>query len=356
MPELPEVEQFRRLLLPLCSASQPVVITPEQHNPPRSWPTPEQFDSIADTCYCVDVLRKGKQLCMVLTQQDSNGKENLRYMYLHMGMTGRITTKASTCRFGSVDFKVETAWPPRFTYLTFQMGDYTACFSDPRKFGSCLLADDCTAFDLLAPDAWTASDHEVDSIVLPKLIEQRLGIKALLLDQKRACCGVGNWVADEVLYQVEIHPDQAFLTEKQAGAVWTQLRSILSTAVDCLDKDLDYPKEWLFRYRWTKKRAGKDYQGRSITFVTSGGRTSAIISTLQKLSKSQGKQKEATGATKRKQKVSSTTEKEDEQERPSRRVKKEVAEVKAVPTAKDPPGTSAVRTTRRKSARRLITP
>ena len=31
-------------------------------------------------------------------------------------------------------------------------------------------------------------------------------IKAVLLDQERVVCGVGNWVADEVLFQSGIHP------------------------------------------------------------------------------------------------------------------------------------------------------
>merc|ERR1712161_151808 len=35
--------------------------------------------------------------------------------------------------------------------------------------------------------------------------------------------------------------------------------------------------------------AGKDYHGRSLSFLQSGGRTSAIVATIQKLRKSQGK-------------------------------------------------------------------
>jgi formamidopyrimidine-DNA glycosylase len=339
MPELPEVEQFRRLLLPLVSTTKPVKITSVQHNPPRAWPTTEQFESISDNFYCKDVIRKGKQIVMVLQQIGTAGKVKQeqpkeKFMLLHMGMTGRITTPAFTCRFGAEDFKVEAEYPPKFTYLKFQMGDFEAAFSDPRKFGSCELRDDPTAFDGLAPDALTATETEIENHILPGLTEQKRGIKAILLDQKRACCGVGNWVVDEVLYQSCVHPDQVFLTQEQATAVFAKLQVILSAAVDCLRDDMSYPEDWLFRYRWTKKKAGsKDSKGRSISFVTSGGRTSAIVAAIQKLIKSQGKGKKA-GSKSKSVKKHDTEENSRssavKQERPSKKVKKEpVAEDKA---------------------------
>jgi formamidopyrimidine-DNA glycosylase len=329
MPELPEVEQFRRLLLPLVSTTKPVKITSVQHNPPRAWPTTEQFESISDNFYCKDVIRKGKQIVMVLQQIGISGKVKQeqpkeKFMLLHMGMTGRVTTKEFTCAFGHEDFKVEAEYPPKYTYLTFQMGDFEAAFSDPRKFGSCELRDDPTAFDGLAPDALTATETEIENHILPRLTEQKRGIKAILLDQKRACCGVGNWVVDEVLYQFGMHPDQVFLTQEQATAVFAKLQVILSAAVDCLRDDMPYPEDWLFRYRWTKKKAGsKDSKGRSISFVTSGGRTSAIVAAIQKLVKSQTTKADSKsksvkkGDTEEKTRTSAV-----KQERPSKKVKK----------------------------------
>jgi formamidopyrimidine-DNA glycosylase len=326
-------------LLPLVSTTKPVKITSVQHNPPRAWPTTEQFESISDNFYCKDVIRKGKQIVMVLQQIGTAGKVKQeqpeeKFMLLHMGMTGRITTKAFACGFGHPpeDCKVEAEYPPKYTYLTFQMGDFEAAFSDPRKFGSCELRDDPTAFDGLAPDALTATETEIENHILPRLTEQKRGIKAILLDQKRACCGVGNWVVDEVLYQKNVHPDQVFLTQEQATAVFAKLQVILSTAVDCLHDDMPYPEDWLFRYRWTKKKAGsKDSRGRSISFVTSGGRTSAIVASLQKLVKSQGTKADSTSKSVKKCHTGEKTQvTAGKQERPSKKVKKEaVAEDKA---------------------------
>jgi len=179
------------------------------------------------------------------------------------------------------DDDVGEVFPPKYAYLMLQTGSYKTAFCDPRKFGKCELRSDMNPFDALAPDAWQG---EAGPIV-ERMVQKSLGIKALLLDQKRACCGVGNWVADEVLYQSRMHPDQAFLTKEEATRLVSLLQSVLTTAVNCLAKHIPYPADWLFPYRWTKKKAGKDGQGRSISFVQSGGRTSAIIASEKRLYK-----------------------------------------------------------------------
>lgn len=197
-------------------------------------------------------------------------------------MTGCISSPGVKLGWGHEDRIVaDESFPPKYTYLILQTGDYKTAFCDPRKFGKSELRSDLDPFDALAPDAWQG---EAGPIV-EGLTQKSLGIKALLLDQKRACCGVGNWVADEVLYQCQMHPDQAFLTTEEATRLVSSLQSILAQAVECLANVIPYPTEWLFPYRWTKKKAGKDGIGRSISFVQSGGRTTAIIASQQRLYK-----------------------------------------------------------------------
>jgi formamidopyrimidine-DNA glycosylase len=256
-------------------------------NPPRKWLSPENVQTLNNNYFCSNVLRKGKQLCMVL--EDDNDKEKY-YLYLHMGMTGRIVSPNQSCRLENYKADDSSTFPPKYTYLILRTADHTTAFSDPRKFGSCQSSRDLVAFEELAPDALDTSPMSpiVQERILPGLACQRLGVKALLLDQKRIVSGVGNWVADEVLYQCEIHPDQAQLTMTQANDIFARLQSILAKAVECQEQDYDYPDTWLFRYRWTKKKQGNDAQGRSLTFLTSGGRTSAIVASIQKLRKAQG--------------------------------------------------------------------
>lgn len=300
MPELPEVQNFRRLLLPLVSKDDCLRL--ERHNleraPPRRFISDEQIEEIHATKFVVaDVLRKGKLICMVLTEKSNRPNNTTRYLFLHMGMTGRISTPE--CIPKLQELSDADIYPPPHTYLRLVAGSEEACFSDPRKFGAIYLKDALEdEFRILAPDAWTSTipvqrkttkggtgddDDSIRTDILSKLTHKSLGIKAILLNQKRALCGVGNWVADEVLYQTKLHPDQNHLTNEQGEDILNRLYAILDEAVGCLSRDEEFPKEWLFHYRWNKRgrSKSKDAHGRAITFVTSGGRTSAIVPSIQ---------------------------------------------------------------------------
>ena len=65
-----------------------------------------------------------------------------------------------------------------------------------RRFGKAFLADGMDAFDELAPDAFLELPEE--NAWATALSRQRVGVKALLLNQKKLVSGVGNWIADEV--------------------------------------------------------------------------------------------------------------------------------------------------------------
>ena len=276
MPELPEVENFRQLLLPLVSGKDPLRLErcTLDKKPPRKFLSDDDIDDINNQCCrLVDVLRKGKLICMLLETK----KKTKIYIFVHMGMTGRISTPDYVPELKELN---QNDYPPPHTYLKFVSGAKEACFSDPRKFGSILLGSSLEErFNELAPDALNNIEN---SEIVESLSGKRLGIKALLLDQKKAMCGVGNWVADEVLYQMEMHPDQNYLTEDQAVQLIKTLHNILKISVASLKERQQFPKEWLFHYRWNAKKTTNDFHGRTITFITSGGRTSAIAHSIQK--------------------------------------------------------------------------
>lgn len=298
MPELPEVEQFRRLLLPLVSKTGRLQLArlSLETKPPRKFLSDEDINVINEKDFCVsDVQRKGKLICLIL-QSDKYQKTS--YLFVHMGMTGRISNPSFVPSLESL--KKNTEYPPPYSYLKFSNGDAEACFSDPRKFGSIQLKDSQQDFDDLAPDA--LKDMIVHkSKILEKIRNQSAGIKGILLDQKRSLSGVGNWVADEVLYQIEMHPDQNYLSTDQANTLLDTLYNILKIAVEC--RDNSYPNEWLFHYRWNSKKTTKDAKGRLVTFITSGGRTSAIVPSIQR-KRMLAKKEDASKTKERKQKKS----------------------------------------------------
>ena len=294
------MECFRRILLPLINTKEPLHLELVGENPSRKFISPEQVKEINNASLCVlEIKRRGKQICMYLGKPGKPQQSATQFLFVHMGMTGRITAPGKAPQFGHFSNTVEDKdvypkspfeFPPPYTYLTFRAGDAAAAFSDPRKFGSTYLAENDSELHQLAPDALE------DEFDLRALCNNSLGVKALLLDQKRVVSGVGNWVADEILYQAEIHPLQTHLTESQALNIQRTLPKLLLTAVECLDHCTNYPEHWLFHFRWAKgKNSGaKDAMGRSLQFISAGGRTSAIVPTVQQLRKSQGKQARVT--------------------------------------------------------------
>lgn len=62
---------------------------------------------------------------------------------------------------------------------------------------------------------------------------------------------MGNWVADESLYQARIHPEQTAhsLTPEQAAALHWWIQEVCTTAA-AVDADADrFPEDWLFHHR-----------------------------------------------------------------------------------------------------------
>ena len=136
-----------------------------------------------------------------ITEKNSNH----RYLLLHMGMTGRISSPLSVPTL--ISLPANDSYPPPHTHLTLKTNTGEASFSDPRRFGSVSLQSSMDEVDGLSPDALS---FEINSAA--ELLQgNRKGVKEILLDQKKCVSGVGNWVADEVCYQCEMHPNQTNL-------------------------------------------------------------------------------------------------------------------------------------------------
>ncbi|KAF6766463.1 AtMMH-1 [Ephemerocybe angulata] len=101
-------------------------------------------------------------------------------------------------------------------------------------------------------------------------------IKALLLDQSFSA-GVGNWVADEILYHARVHPEQRcnVLSEGQIQQLYDKTVYVAKTAVDGKGKKKNSDDPLLL----------PSGQPATIKFITVGGRTSAYVSELQRLQK-----------------------------------------------------------------------
>ena len=108
-------------------------------------------------------------------------------------------------------------------------------------------------------------------------------VKGGLLDQA-FCAGVGNWIADEVLYQARVHPETscAALSDTQVAALHHNLSHVVTTACSADAESDNFPADWLFHFRWTGKKASKTADGHAIAFATVASRTTAFVPALQK--------------------------------------------------------------------------
>jgi formamidopyrimidine-DNA glycosylase len=64
----------------------------------------------------------------------------------------------------------------------------------------------------------------------------------------------GNWLADEVLYQARIHPEQPVcdLSDGMIGVLHSDLKKVIGLAVEVDSDSTRFPKDWLFHYRYIR--------------------------------------------------------------------------------------------------------
>ena len=89
------------------------------------------------------------------------------------------------------------------------------------------------------------------------------------------------------MYHSRIHPEQYSntLSDAQLKQLRSSLLHICSTAVELLADSSRFPEEWLFKHRWGKGKKDQKKElpnGEKIVHITVGGRTSAVVPSLQK--------------------------------------------------------------------------
>jgi formamidopyrimidine-DNA glycosylase len=200
-------------------------------------------------------------------------------------MTGALRVEAAEYR------------PRKHDALVIEVGDGVLVFNDPRQFGRVR--------------AWigTGSEkppwlrHLPAEVLSPEFTVQRLRaclgrharapLKAVLLDQKYFP-GIGNWMADEILWRAALHP--ALPAARAAGPkIASRLfRAIRQVARDALrviagvggelpaDLNVHIPDRWLFNHRW-ENGGSCPRTGKPLCRAEIGGRTTCWSPARQRL-------------------------------------------------------------------------
>jgi formamidopyrimidine-DNA glycosylase len=278
MPELPEVEFARRVAMKVArdrrivearGADDPIVF---------EGVPPARFREALVGRRVLDVKRHGKHLWFELDRRP--------WPCMHFGMTGGFhVVGGPRLKLKSHKSRPDQAWPPRFMKLHLVFDDGAELvLADARRLGRVRLRDDPAKeppISLLGFDAHRAIPPLAR---FKELVRARSApLKALLLDQSFAA-GVGNWIADEVLYQARLDPRRRAnaLRDAEIGRMRAALKRVMDTSVRLSNDSDRYPKGWLFHRRWGKNPRAVTIRGERIRHITLGGRTTAWVPGVQR--------------------------------------------------------------------------
>jgi formamidopyrimidine-DNA glycosylase len=263
MPELAEVEYYRKRW---DAGMRQRITRVALHGKIRVFrgSDPREVERVLIGANLLGSETKGKQM---LFRFSKNG-----WLGVHLGMTGEI-------RVEPADFA-----PGKHDHLVLYQKSRALVFADARQFGR-------LRFHLgkEAPPWWQRLPPEVASaeFALTRLqdVLRRRGrspIKALLLMQE-FFPGVGNWMADEILWQAQLYPRTAAgkLKDDEVRRLWRVARTVCRTALKTIGVDWNDPPEgWLLHERF--KSAGIcPRHGIPLTRATVGGRTTAWCTRCQ---------------------------------------------------------------------------
>lgn len=275
MPELAEVEYYRKQWEPGVGQR---VLRVALHGEKRIWRGSDvkAAAQVLTGATVRDSTTRGKQMLFRFTKGG--------WLGVHLGMTGSL-------RVEPPDFA-----PGKHDHLVLYQKKQALVFSDARMFGRLRFHEGKEA-----PAWWTELPPEVASaeFTLARLNEifrrrPRAPLKGVLLEQQ-FFPGVGNWMADEILWQTRTHPrcTAEQLDDTARRALWRTARAVCRTAMKTIGVDWgDPPKGWLLHDRFNT--TGRCPRHRTTLIrETIAGRTTAWCEKCQKLPK-KGRAKKAT--------------------------------------------------------------
>jgi len=218
-----------------------------------------------------------------LLHSQAHGKQMLfrfskdAWVGIHLGMTGKLR---------AVPSRPAPFSPGKHDHLVLRLCNRSLVFTDPRQFGRVLFHR-----GRAAPPWWSRLPpallaREFSLPVIEKFLSRHRAapVKAVLLMQA-GFPGIGNWMADEILWQACIHPlrPAGKLRPAETKKLHRTVKSVSRTALRTVGVDYgDLPRAWLFDRRW--QRGGHcPRDGAPLRHAAIGGRTTCWCPGCQSL-------------------------------------------------------------------------
>jgi len=260
MPELPEVETFRRYL-DSTSLKQRITNVEVKDSYVLKRISARELTRRLKGRRFEKSHRHGKHLFVRASDE--------LWLRLHFGMTG------------SLEYLKDEEVAPRTARVIFRFANSCRlAFEDQRKFGEIELVDDVGDFLQtrgLGPDALEIGLSQFQAIVG----KHHGAVKAILLNQQ-LIAGIGNLYADEILFRARMHPatDAARVSDKDLKRLFRATHYVLEKAITLKTDFNRLPKSWLLTHRGKPGRCPRC--GRGLKSATIGGRTSWFCAHCQK--------------------------------------------------------------------------
>lgn len=230
MPELPDVEIFRRYLDATSLHQRIRGVEAHRARDALEGVSASRLRESLVGASLEETSRRGKHLGARLSRDKG-------WLTLHFGMTGFLDDS-------------ETEPPPEHSrvILWFTRSRRLAWVCQ-RLLGKVGLVDDFEEFldeQGVGPDALSLSLSDLRDL----RAHRRGSIKSLLMNQG-AIGGIGNVYSDEILFQAGVHPaaEVKKLTDAQAKELHRQMRRVLETAIEKKADPTQMPRRYLLPHR-----------------------------------------------------------------------------------------------------------
>jgi Formamidopyrimidine-DNA glycosylase len=257
MPELAEVEWFRKQWGPGLSA-EVVDLRLNARNRVFRGENVEQLRQRLIGATFLSSHARGKRMLFKFSGDN--------WLSIHLGMTGKV-------RATPADYR-----PAKHDHFVLFQRERALVFSDYRQFGRVRFHHGADEPDWWKSEAPEINSSEFDETFMNHFLDRhrKAPIKAALLMQS-GFPGIGNWMADEILWRAKVMPSKRIrrLTAQDRRQLFRATKFVVRRSLETLGKDFsDPPGNWLIHQKWKRDGICPIHRTK-LRHATVAGRTTA---------------------------------------------------------------------------------